>query len=480
MNHSKDYWVQLLEKLSCTDHLQDYLGEVLEDLCTFLNYGAGFLYQADYTGVLHLEGSYRIYQTQLPQELDLCQLLPRQDLDKMVHCKTVYFRQNTEKDSLAQQLGELFEAKSLVLVPIVSPEENLWGMVGIVDRRGEVRCAEEDMDFTQAVLITLATFYKMQMYRQRVDTTQRALESILDHMGVDVYVNDFETHEVLYANQSMAAPYGGKDQLMGRVCWQALYDDMPGECPYCPQKKLLDHEGKPTKMHTWDYHRPMDGNWFRVLSAAFPWVDGRLAHVVSSVDITDNKNNEEIIRQLAEFDYITGLPNRFRLTGDFDNILQHHKDTGREGYVIFMDLDGFKKINDLLDHATGDEVLRTVGTLLQQSPMTRNRTYRYGGDEFVILCDGHTPAQMMDVVEFLVNCFSDEWTLESGVKVKCGASIGISHYPHDSTLSSTLLRQADLAMYESKRTIKGSVHFYNRGQLSSPKEYLEHRPCPQF
>lgn len=472
INNDREYWVQLLEKLNNTEDLYGLLGEVLAELCEYFGFGAGFIYQADYTGALYPVGSHSVYKMRLPRMLELEKLLTEEELESLSHRKTIAFRENTDKDSLQQKLGEIFEAKSMVLVPIAGQHGELLAFVGIMDRRGELRHPEEDMAFTTAVLTTLASFYKTQMYQQRVENTQKSLESILDHMGVDVYVNDFDTHEVLYANESMAAPYGGKDKLVGHICWQALYQGKTGECDYCPQSHLLDEYGRPSKMYSWDYQRPFDGSWFRVLSGAFPWVDGRLAHIVSSVDISDNKRNEDIIRRMAEYDHLTGLPNRFRLTNDFDAMLPVFKEKGQDGYILFMDLDGFKKVNDAMGHDAGDEILQRVGQLLQASPLTKNRSYRYGGDEFVILWDKSAPGGIMDVVDYLLQSFAEPWRLEEG-EVKCGASIGISHYPYDSTLSSNLLRQADQAMYESKREMKGSVHFYNQGNICPPKEYFD-------
>lgn len=474
MNSDQEYWVQLLEKLNTCDDLNSLAGEVLGELCAYFGFGAGVIYQADYTGTLYLVGSHSVYNVRLPRMLNLKKQLAVEELQALVRQKMVTLKDGKDdmaKDSLSEKLGALFDAKSMVLVPVADQHGALLAFVGIIDRRSDVRRPEGDMSFTAAVLATLATYYKTQLFQQRLENTQKSLERTLDNMGVDVYVNDFDTHEVLYANQSMAAPYGGREQLVGKVCWQALYGGKTEECDFCPRKKLVDENGRPGNVFSWDYQRPGDGAWFRVVNAAFPWVDGRLAHIVSSVDITDNKRNEEIIRKMAEYDCLTGLPNRFRLTNDFDEKLPGLALAGKELFVLFLDLDGFKKVNDVMGHGAGDELLQKVGTLLQSSALTRDKSYRYGGDEFVILWDSGQPGGVMDVVDYLLQGFSENWPLEDG-EVKCGASIGISHYPHDNKLSSNLLRQADQAMYESKRKIKGSVHFYNRDKPCGPKEYL--------
>ena len=76
----------------------------------------------------------------------------------------------------------------------------------------------------------------------------------------------------------------------------ALYSDKTGECEFCPKRHLIDENGHPTKVYSWDYQRPFDKCWFRVFSAAFAWVDGQMAHVITSVDIDHQKKIEEELR----------------------------------------------------------------------------------------------------------------------------------------------------------------------------------------
>lgn len=143
--------------------------------------------------------------------------------------------------------------------------------------------------------------------------------------------------------QIHGSPLRWPSAFLGKLCWQVLFPGQSGPCEFCPQKHLLDENGNRGKVYVWDYQRPFDGTWFRVFSAAFRWVDGRLAHVVSSADITDNKRNEELIQYLANFDSLTGLPNRRKLINDCDNMIGHMRDNAK-AYLLFFDLDGFKAI----------------------------------------------------------------------------------------------------------------------------------------
>jgi diguanylate cyclase (GGDEF)-like protein len=282
-------------------------------------------------------------------------------------------------------------------------------------------------------------------------------------MGIDIYVTDYENDEVLYANKSMSVPFGGQENMIGKICWQVLYGarGQSEECDFCPKRRLLDESGKPTKAYSWEYQRQSKDMWFRAFSAAFRWVDGRLAHVVTNVDITENKRNENIIRQLADYDMLTKLPNRRRLLYDCDEGVKRMAVRKQTGYFIFFDLDNFKLVNDTMGHSAGDELLIKISEALQKSPITRDRVYRHGGDEFIILCENTKRDELDKLIDFILNLFCENWQIAAN-STTTSASIGIACYPADGTTAEELLRKADIAMYTAKRRGRNTAVFYNK------------------
>ncbi len=461
---SRTFFSGIIKQLNLGRRLRDFLPGVLEDLCVHFGFGSGFVYWADHTGLQTLYASYAAYgEAALTPMLDLHALLGQDMLAQLAQVQEVSFRAHSSKDDLAEKMAEIFGAHSMILVPMADTDGSLMGFTGMSDRRGESRLVEDDLTFAYLVLESVATNVRMRLYRHQREATRETLRSVLDNMGVDVYVKDYYTHEILYANRSMGIPYGGTENMLGKVCWEVLYRDQTEQCDFCPQKKLLDENGNPLKIYSWDYQRPWDGAWFRVLSAAFRWTDGRLAHIVSSIDISENKRNEEIIRQVAEYDYLTGLPNRYRWTNDCDVRV----DLGdREGFLLFFDLDGFKAVNDKLGHKAGDTLLMRISDFLRGSSYTENNSYRHGGDEFVVMHMAGENGTVDDVCSYLISRFSQPWQLPEG-NVMVGISIGVSHIPVDGVEPSKLLRMADKAMYEAKRAGGNAAWYYNRG-----------RPCP--
>jgi diguanylate cyclase (GGDEF)-like protein len=174
-------------------------------------------------------------------------------------------------------------------------------------------------------------------------------------------------------------------------------------------------------------------------------------------DISLLKEAQQKLEQLASFDALTGLPNR-RLVHDR---LEHALMRGARHQVsmalMFIDLDGFKEVNDSLGHDVGDLLLREVAVRLATCIRASDTIGRVGGDEFVIILeDACLPTDAVRVCDRIEAALAPPFDL-NGRRVQTAASVGIALYPKDGTDAATLLRNADVAMYRAKRT--GSQRF---------------------
>lgn len=411
-------------------------------------FDGGLVYELDQYNLLHLkEHSQRgEFALQSSFAIDAIDAAYRSYLAQEIFVQVLQNSHNTEAE---QALLQLFAARSLVVGSVVDESLQIYGLLVFVRQSAQPLTADERRILT-TVLPMFGRYIGVRVYRNRLAFANNSLKSILDNTGIDIYVNDFYTHDILYANKSMAAPYGGIAQFLGRKCWEVLYPGQNRPCSFCPQQKLIDENGEPTKIYSWDYQRPFDGSWFRVFSAAFRWVDGRLAHVVSSADITDNKRNEALIEYLANYDSLTELPNRRMLVQECERRLAQIREGGR-GYLLFFDIDGFKNINDTFGHEAGDEFLVQLGQFFLGNPMLRGSIYRNGGDEFVAIIDGDkTEANIRNLASFIHRRFNKPWQLKSGA-VFCNVSIGVARYPEDGRKVEELLLKADQAMYRVKK-----------------------------
>ncbi len=466
-------FAQIIESLGSLDESSKMIERILTDVCKHFRFGCGFVYETDHTHTFHLKEQYTSYQIKgLPSSFSLEKHLSCPEMEKFLR-HLVFYQHADETETAAngqdnasdliQDASHIFDSNTLMLVPAIGKDNQPIGLVGMMDRRRNIFLDDQGVKAAQMVLNLLANHIKLRFYQRSLELAEQTLVSVLDNTGVDIYVNDFYTHEILYVNKSMAAPYGGRKAMLGKRCWATLYTDKTGQCEYCPQKKLIDVEGNPTKVYSWDYRRPFDGSWFRVLSSAFRWVDGRLAHVVSSVDITENKNNEAIIAQMANYDALTNLPNRRKLMRDCQDIMRDDKAFRPNGYLLFFDLDNFKELNDSMGHHAGDELLREVGKTLQKNPLTKNHAYRYGGDEFILLLNDIDREYIRKVIDFLLNRFNQPWKINGATPI-CRASIGVAQYPENGTTPDELLHNADMMMYKAKQHGRGMACFFD-GQV---------------
>ena len=185
-----------------------------------------------------------------------------------------------------------------------------------------------------------------------------------------------------------------------------------------------------------------------------------IRHVAVFSDISHIKEHEAELRRVAHFDALTGIPNRVLLA---DRMKQAIARTAREKIkmaVCYLDLDGFKGVNDSMGHEAGDQVLIEVACRIGKSIRCEDTVARLGGDEFVILLVGlEKGAECVVTLNRLLATIGRPIAVE-GREISLGASIGVSIYPLDDADPDTLLRHADQAMYVSKQTGKNCFHIY--------------------
>jgi diguanylate cyclase (GGDEF)-like protein/PAS domain S-box-containing protein len=184
--------------------------------------------------------------------------------------------------------------------------------------------------------------------------------------------------------------------------------------------------------------------------------DGERTVSVVARDISDIKAAQRALEVQATHDPLTGLPNRALLFDRVGHALERAQRGEHRIALMFVDLDGFKAVNDLHGHDAGDEVLRGVGSRLLDVVRGGDTVARIGGDEFVVLCEGlGDPAIAGRIAERMIEHIHEPFAV-AGALAGVGASIGIAYASPQSTVSG-LVKQADLAVYEAKRTGKGRV-----------------------
>lgn len=277
-------------------------------------------------------------------------------------------------------------------------------------------------------------------------------------------------------------------QFTGRTLEQELGDGWtagvhPDDLPRCLETYRAAFAQR--ESFSMEYRlRHTSGEYRWIIDQGSPRYDTQgnfIGYVGHCMDITDAKRAEAEIERLAYHDALTGLPNRLLLLDRLEQALAVARRNRRCGAVMFVDLDQFKRINDVHGHAVGDAVLREVAHRLSFYLRREDTVARLGGDEFVILLpdlaaeldDAGTLA--MSVAEKVRDALESPVTVE-GREFVSSASLGITLFPKDSETVDDLMREADTAMYRAKESGRNTLAYFEPTMQAAISERyaLEH------
>jgi diguanylate cyclase (GGDEF)-like protein/PAS domain S-box-containing protein len=266
-----------------------------------------------------------------------------------------------------------------------------------------------------------------------------------------------------YVNAGFAQAFGLTWQEMMGMSVHDVYprEDMATFMPYV-ERALAGESVTYERLGRIHHHESV----WRTVSIN-PWRDetGTVIGIVhSSLAVHELKTATEALRVaneqlrvLALQDTLTGLPNRNALNERLADSLRRAARSHDPVAVLFIDLDGFKQVNDKFGHAAGDEVLREVARRLPLAVRATDVVARYGGDEFVVLLDTEVRDDAPDRVCQRIFALLREPCVFTQGQAQIGASIGIAQHPPLPNKPDELLRRADAAMFEAKRAGKGCV-----------------------
>ena len=266
---------------------------------------------------------------------------------------------------------------------------------------------------------------------------------IIDVNPAFTFITGYSRNEVLGRNPKFLSS-GRQDKAFYAGMWQAL------------------QEAKVWRGEIWN--RRKNGEVYAELLSISAICDeqGKVQrHVGVFSDITYFKDHEAELSMVANYDALTGVPNRRLLADRLKQAVALAQRSGKQLAICYLDLDGFKEVNDQYGHESGDILLVDVARRLQEVLRAGDTLARLGGDEFVVLFnDLAEEAECFQVLDRIMQTVAAPMRL-SGQQVAVSASIGVTFYPSDNEDGDTLLRHADQAMYIAKQTGKNRYHIYD-------------------
>ena len=325
----------------------------------------------------------------------------------------------------------------------------------------DVASLDADVDLIGSVVLTCADITAQKASEQALRRSDNRFRSAFFDAPIGMAVTDPSGRHV-QVNAAYCDLLGrDADQLLGMNMTEVMHpDDVE---PSKRQRLALLHGA--IKRHRYETRfLHTDGTVVGVLhsSSVVPDDDGRPMHLIDHIeDITDRKAFEAQLSHQALHDPLTGLPNRALLSDRIERALRHGAPSPRPIAVLFLDLDRFKVVNDSLGHAAGDAVLVAVARRLESVLRVGDTAARFGGDEFVVLCDNTTPEQAGAVADRIASALSSPITIGS-TDLVISASVGVAIADRASHTASDLLRDADAAMYSAKDLGRARFEVFDR------------------
>ncbi|MDG3088316.1 EAL domain-containing protein [Vibrio hannami] len=297
-------------------------------------------------------------------------------------------------------------------------------------------------------------------FAKTLSASESRLRKILDNIDAFVYMKDAKGR-YLFANKLMYSLFPSSINSITSKSDKELFDEDVSE-----QRERTDNAVIESQI----LYKGEENLWLEngrqiLQSTKIPLVDDKgntYALCSVSVDITEQKEHEKQLKKIAHYDQLTGLPNRVLFSDRLSQAMKHAIRQNSIISVLYMDLDGFKQINDTYGHIFGDRLLKVVTSRLQQVIRENDTAARLGGDEFIILLiNSGKPEDDLEITQRILSVISEPMSVD-GVVVSVSGSIGITRFPQEDEIEADhLLRQADQAMYTAKNSGRNRYHFFN-------------------
>ncbi len=189
------------------------------------------------------------------------------------------------------------EIRSMLVIPLKANGVD-YGFVGFDDCVTHREWKQSEVE----LLTSLSQIISTAMRRLRAETilhlSIQTMRTVLDNIDINIYVSDFDTQRILFANKKVKDSMGR--EVEGETCWEVLQTGQSGPCGFCPKPNLRNRQNHPSGLHRWEYRNPSLKKWFECTDAAIKWIDGRMVHIEYATDITARRRAEEALRQSEE------------------------------------------------------------------------------------------------------------------------------------------------------------------------------------
>ncbi len=365
--------------------------------------------------------------------------------------KPIVISSNSAVNNIERANMETLGLKALIVIPIVIA--NSPGMYASFSEKTNDRVwTVEEIKFINDSVKILQSILVKRVQKNSLASSFASIETILDNVGSAVYVRREENMEMLWSNSIMNTTFA-KEIEDG-----SINDFLSKGITLASGASEIKNEDT--------------GKYYDLYYTHIKWVDGSPVLLCALYDVTEKKIYQKKIEQQAYTDFLTGLYNRMCCERDLAKIIDGAERSGKPGALLYLDLDDFKHINDGLGHQYGDVLLKAISHSFQRVEGIEDTCYRMGGDEFVIIIPPEQYDNCNHIIAAIKDIFAKPWYLKDA-DYYCTMSMGVVEYPQYGTGVHELIKKADIAMYEAKKSGKNRVSYYSEGAESLSGKRLD-------
>jgi diguanylate cyclase (GGDEF)-like protein/PAS domain S-box-containing protein len=309
-----------------------------------------------------------------------------------------------------------------------------------------------------------------------LEHTRSFLDNIIENVPSPIVVKDIPELRYRLINRAAETLLGvDRAAMLGKTA-HAILSPSTAEMVEAADRKLVA-SGKIEFVDEHAFVTP--GNGTRIVTATrLPVTDafGKPQYLISVIrDITENKRSEQRIAHMTHHDSLTDLPNRTAFNSCIDATVELAAATGENFAVLTIDIDRFKAVNDVFGHIVGDALLREVARRLETAS-SGAFIARVGGDEFIVITPTGPQPAAAEALAARLNAAVDADIDIDGHPLRVGLTIGVGIFPQDGSDATTLVANADAALYRAKSEARGSIRFFEK---SMDKQLREKRALQQ-
>ena len=303
---------------------------------------------------------------------------------------------------------------------------------------------------------------EQKIIEDKLAETERQVLKISNSLDVGIWSMDVPKNQYIFVSKGFETicGYSAEDFKQGLLQWEDLI--------YCEDLNLFEqrkdaiYTGNVPKQQYRIVHKNGNTKWVQDELITTFNTKGDLVRIEGILsDITEQKEAEEKVNYIAHHDYLTDLPNRRMFEQELQKLIEQSEIANQEFAVMYIDMDGFKRVNDTLGHAIGDKLLVEISTRLLDCVPQNNFVARIGGDEFSVLIDNmNSLGQPTTIAKKIIAALEVPYKIH-GYELFVTASVGVATYPQDGHDAQTILQKADKALYRAKEMGKNNYQIYN-------------------